>query len=62
MTPVKVVTNFKLWITFILIVECEVLPTLYKIVLFRELPATLILPFSFILKPLMPKNFKIKIK
>ena len=35
--------------------ECEVIPDLYKIDLFLELPATLILPFSLTLKPLRPK-------
>ena len=32
-------------------VEWDVRPTLYKTVLLRELPAALILPFSFIFKP-----------
>ena len=51
MTPVKVLINEKSFTTLKLTSECEVLPILYKIVRFRELPAALILPFSLIFRP-----------
>ena len=54
MTPVKVTMVEKLCNTFKLQLEWDVLPTLYSIVLFLEFPATLILPFNFTLKPLIP--------
>jgi hypothetical protein len=36
------------------VVEWDVLPILYKMVLFLELPAALIFPFNRILRPFIP--------
>jgi len=62
MTPVKVTIVSDLWTTLRLQDECEVFPTLYKIERLRELPATLILPFNFTLKPFIPISWNIKRK
>lgn len=61
-TPVNVLIIVFSFTTRIDVVECEVLPTRYKIVRFREFPAALILPFSFIFKPFTSKSAKVYLK
>jgi hypothetical protein len=61
-TPVKVFIVVLSFTTLVDVVECDVLPTLYKIVRFLEFPAALILPFSFIFKPLTFKSLKVYLK
>mgnify|MGYP006088351053 CR=1 len=62
MTPVKVLTVVDSLRTLTCVSECEVLPTRYKIVLFLEFPAALILPLSLIFKPLTPMSAKTYLK
>ena len=58
-TPVKVFTVVFSLTTRIDVVECDVFPTLYNMVRFREFPAALILPLSLIFKPLTFNSLKV---
>jgi hypothetical protein len=56
MTPVNVLMVVDSFKTRKEVVECDVLPIRYNIVLFRELPAALIFPFNRILRPFIPMS------